>query len=466
MLPNPLFHLLCLPVFAIHLYSTSSYAFDSDALQREQNKSLQLFSLEPYEQEVQAMNAYHPEDDWDEPSLTEEQHRQLRQQTLEDHRQSEDAKTPEQRAAEERRRRESDEKERRMTQEIEDKILTKILAFCKTNPTDENALVTISNTQQFRYWADFCDALGDYFWKQKRHDDADYFYDLANLGVGIYTQNSVPSSQGRMHLGQYNQELATTHPTRPTPSMFHNLQQTIQAFHYAIDCMDEVAEFCLPDLKQLMKHMSRWHLSNPYVATNPILTRIAYAYDFVDRVLSQAASLAHLRYAKRYDGSLAGADLAKRLIDQGFFGIWQNQYEHNWVRPDGLMVRVKSKPIIGKPGKYAAEFTIGITARNPLIWDASGQPVRLAYYAQNERNILGNYPENSVIAFDEDNEMFKLAYEGKTVWVVPSRKVARRWRESAFCGEMMKRAHFSLAGGFGDARNHFNTKKVESLLSF
>ena len=310
---------------------------------------------------------------------------------------------------------------------------------------------------KFQYCSDFCEKIGDHFWKQKRHDDADYFYDLAGLGLNVYTQNGAASSQFRMHLEQYNQELVVNKPAQPTPSMFHNLQQAIWASYDASGCNDEVAGFATSALKQERNQLVRWHLSHQRVSRNVYLAEIAYAYDFVDRILRQAASLSQLRHAKRYDGSSASADLAQRLIDLGFWGIWQGKYEHSWVRPDGLMVRVKSKPVAGKPGQYAAEFTIGITAENPIIWGANGRPISLATGA-----------DGYALAFDENNEVFKLAYDKGAVFVVPSRKFAARWNQFGFADAMMGVgvSHFPLTGGFGDARNYYSTQKAEKLLSF
>jgi|GEM_PF-3557842 len=444
------FNYLPLVAFALGTYSTNSAAgVDEDALRRERNKVLVLFSLEPYEQDVRNMNKCDNYDDPNEPVWTAEQGLNWAQQAYKGHLRREAARSPAQKAEEKRLEAEREEKERKITKEIEDKILQKILAFSTSHPSDKKKMHEILKAGKFQHWADFCEKAGDHFWKQKRHDDADYFYDLAGMGVGRYTQNYAPSSQGRMHLELYNQELTVNRPNQPTPSLFHNLQQAIWAFYDAGYCNDEVAEFALSGLKQQRNHIVRWHLSHQHVSRNVYLAEIAYAYDFVDRILSQASSLSLLRHAKRYDGSLASADLAKHLIDLGFWGIWQGKYEHNWVRPDGLMVRVKSKPVAGNPRQYAAEFTIGITAENPIIWGANKQPVALKKYA-----------DGSDVAFDEDNEVLKLAYDGKFVSVVPSRKVAVRWHRFGFSDAMMRQSHFTLPGGFGDAKNYYSTKKA------
>ncbi|RZI46962.1 hypothetical protein [Candidatus Finniella inopinata] len=442
--------------FALGTYSLSTaYAVDDEAVNLEQNKALVPFSLADAEREVEIMNACDNYDDPNEPQITEEQHKYLAAQMCESYLEEEAAKTPAQRAEEKKKKRESDRKFAEERKKIEDGILVKIKGFLAKHPADKGKMGQIFKTKEFQYWADFCEKAGDHLWKQKRYDDADYFYDLSALGLNIYTQNGAASSQFRMHLEQLNQEIIVAKPKCPTPSMFHNIQQAIWAGYDASGCNDEVAESALFGLKQHRGHIIRWHLSHQHVSQNVYLREIAYAYDFVDKILSQASSLSRLRNAKRYDGSLASADLAKHLIDLGFWGIKQGQYEHNWVREDNIMIRVKSKPVYAKPGQYAAEFTIGITAENPIVWDANGRPISLATGA-----------DGYALAFDENNEVFKLAYDKGAVFVVPSRKFAARWNQFGFSNAMMGCSHFPLPGGFGDARNYYSTKQAENQLSF
>ena len=83
-------------------------------------------------------------------------------------------------------------------------------------------------------------------------------------------------------------------------------------------------------------------------------------------------------------------------------GVYQGKYQHNWVHPCGWVVRVK---IVDRTTQY----TIGLTFHNPIIWDSSKCPIRLLFDDDGKATI-----------FNELNEIFKLALEGSTPFIVPS----------------------------------------------
>ncbi|RZI45531.1 hypothetical protein [Candidatus Finniella inopinata] len=450
------FNYLPLAAFVLGTYSASFASdVDDDAMDREQNKALVPFSFADAEREVEIMNACDNYDDPNEPQITDAQHKYLAKQMRRIDREEEAAKTPAQKAEENRIEEEREEKERKWTDEIEDGILAKIKTFRKINTTDKQKLDEILKSKEFQYWADFAEEVGNHFRAQKRIHEANYFYDLANQGVGRYTQNYAPSSQGRMCIELYNQELGTilAKRERPTTSLFQKLEKAIRAFCDAGHCNDEVADFALPGLRQQRDHIIRWHLSTPYVSANPTLQKIAYGYGFVNKILKQSASLGRLLKSTHYNGARDNGDLAKRLIDLGFYGIWQDDQHHNWVRQDGLMIRVK------KWGYNDAQLTIGITVHSPLKWGKDGIPTNLAKYS-----------DGSLIAFDEHNEVFKLAYDNGAIFVVPSRRLyeARvRWHQPRFMGDMMDLAHFELPGGWSNIINSlYHTYSPNSVLSF
>ena len=153
---------------------STAQGFDHDSWQCERNKVLVPLSLMPYEEDVRIMNSWVNQNDPDELHLTPEQHHALAQQIFEEHQQQEAAKTPAQRKAEKRKEKERQEQERKKIEEIENKIITEIKKFCEGHPTDRQNLKKIFKKQEYSYWADFCEKVGDHFWDQKRYDDADH----------------------------------------------------------------------------------------------------------------------------------------------------------------------------------------------------------------------------------------------------------------------------------------------------
>ncbi|RZI45530.1 hypothetical protein [Candidatus Finniella inopinata] len=466
MLLKSFFNYLPMAALALGTYSVSfAGTYQDETAKSERNKTLVLINLKNAQKNRDirndCLNARHP----DEPILTYEQHIEEAKRFCARSLQREAAKTPAQKEAEQRKWREAEEKRTSMIQEIESEIHTKIEDYSKKHPAYQAALTAIDNAQGHEcYWADVAAAIGTYFRNLGRTDDADYFYDLSKLGTGRYTQNHGPSSQGRMNIKLCNQELAMIRQTggRPTTYLLQKLEKVISAFCYAEFCNDEVAEFALFDLQKYQNMLVRWHLSNPYVSTNPTLKKIAYGYGFIEGLLNQVDDLTGLISCTHYNGSMDDGDLAKKLIDLGFWGIKQSNQQHNWVHKGGMMIRVKRLEN-NKP-----QLTIGITVHSPLEWGEDGIPTNLARYS-----------DGSLIAFDEHNEVFKLAYDHGAISVVPSRikiydpharrkvEVRNRWYKFGFCGEMMDEAHFELDGYWDDATNYFDPHYPEhNLLSF
>jgi len=422
------------------LFSVESWSCDEEGLNYEKEKRLKRFSLSPYEEVVAAVN-YVEDDGSEENPFTE--HVDIDWKTIL-HVNEEELAAQKLRDAE--RQKEIDN--------VEKEILSKIHEFLTKHPTDQAALRSLHKKEREKLtsWASMAGAIGDYFEEQKRIGDADYFYDLAARGVE-YSQNYGPSSQGRMHLALYNQEVSTK-PKRPTSGLLVHIQKTIEAF-----CMtngfDEVAEFAIRDLIKERNMLVRWHVSasgvsnDDYYGLNGLVTKV-YVKNFVQGVLEKAQFLRPLQRAKRYDGSLKNTDLAKHLKDLGFCGVYQEYNQHNWVHPDGFVVRVK------RIDNGAAQFTVGLTFVNPIVWTNDGKP-----------QALGLHPNKKIIAFDEENEILKLAYDGNAPFVVPAFRFYY-WHDKSQIDDMMKLAHFSLPDGFGKKVGpySYDTKSVKNLLRF
>jgi hypothetical protein len=206
----------------------------------------------------------------------------------------------------------------------------------------------------------------------------------------------------------------------------------------------------------------RWYLypqnlkADTYYGQSNNLVRKIYAYDFIQRILKQAEAFKIFKNANCYDGSKKNTDLAKYLIKLGFHGIYQKFNQHNWIHSNGFMVRIK------RIDNGQAQFTIGITFDNPINWNSDGTPHSLKKY--NNSNALAD-----AIAFDENNEILKLAYDGQAIFVIPafrSRDWLPYWFNHQQIDIMMKCAHLSL-NSFGIKIREccYDTTKLEKLLT-
>ena len=228
--------------------------------------------------------------------------------------------------------------------------------------------------------------------------------------------------------------------------------------------MDELAEYAYGDLWKVRNAFVRWHLKrqafmNDSFYGNGNLMKVVYAWGFVSRILQQLPMFKSFIKARKYDGSLKSNDLALYLRNCGFHGIFQNNYEHNWVHPSGFQVRVKRK------SDNKTEFTIGYTFINPIIWRDDGTP-----YGLNRTDRLP--VSNQLLAFDENNEILKLATDGESLFLIPAfrnRDWSPYWLNLMAIDGIMKRAHFPLPGGFGKfnkQKETFNPFDVQQLLTF
>ena len=436
----------------LFLFNVQAGTLDHEQLDLEKNKTLREFNLDPYIADVNAMNS--TGDDFDN-NFGEEEEADRRElisdwviESAEEWRQSEAAKTDADRLAEKLKK----EAEQTRINNIENEIVERIRSFIIKHPSDKKNLKVIYREHKKDYWADISARIGDHFRKMGRIDDADYFYDLAYKGDLDYTSNYSQSSQGYMHLELYNREIAETKPKRPTASLYYNLKQAVAALS-AASSMDEVAEFSIKDLFKIRNMIFRWHLSaqalqvDTYYAPGN-LVKMVYARGFVSRVLKQAEDFKVFKSANRYDGSMTNTDLAKYFKKLGFYGVLQEYNQHNWVHSNGFMVRIK------RIDNGQAQFTIGLTFENPIVWNADGTPSALKQHADGTR-----------IVFDETNEVLKLAYDGKAVFVVPAFR-SYYWFNSGQVDTMMHHAHFPLTGGFGSKAKRDPYKAVKDLLSF
>ncbi len=440
--------IILLSLSFVFLCNSQAKTVDQDQLDLEKNKALTVFNLGPYIADVNAMNSI-GEDDY-----FEEDQRELNTdwmiESAEKWRQTEAAKTDADRLAEKLKK----EQEETRISKIEKEIGESIRRFIDKHPNDKANLITVYKAHKKAYLADISGKIGDHFRKIGRVDDADYFYDLAYKGFQDYTSNGSQSSQGYMHLDLYNREIAETKPKRPTASLYYHLKQAVAALSVA-SSMDEVAEFSIKDLFKIRNMIFRWHLSAQALQVDTYydpgnLVKMVYARGFVNRVLQQAEAFRVFKNANRYDGSMTNTDLAKYLKKLAFCGVWQAHSQHNWVHPNGFMVRVK------RIDKGEAQFTIGLTFENPVVWNADGTPRSLKQHANGVK-----------LVFDKTNEVLKLAYDGKAVFVVPAFR-AFYWFNAGQVDPMMNMSHFPLARGFGHKTGPFsyNTKAVEALLDF
>ena len=423
-------------------FNSQAKMVDQDQLDWDKNKALTVFNLDPIIAQVNEMNNFEGEED----DNFEEYQRELNTDWM----QPEAEKTDADRLAEKLKKK----KETREIIKIENDICESIRRFINKHPNDKENLKTMYKADGKLYLADICEKFGDHFRKIDRVDDADYFYDLANKGFQVYTSNGSQSSQGYMHLGLYNREIAETKPKRPTASLYYHLKQAVAALSVA-SSMDEVAECSIKDLFKIRNMIFRWHLSAQALQVDTYydpgnLVKMVYARGFVNRVLQQAEAFRVFKNANRYDGSMTNTDLAKYLKKGGFCGVWQAHNQHNWVHPNGFMVRVKGID------KGKAQFTIGLTFENPVVWNADGTP-----------RSLQQYPNGVKLVFDKTNEVLKLAYDGKAVFVVPAFR-AFYWFNAGQVDPMMNMSHFPLAKGFGHKTGQFsyNTDDVKALLKF
>lgn len=432
----------------LFLFNVQAATLDHEQLDSEINKTLTVFNLDPYIADVNAMNSM--DDDFDEAEDRRELSTDWMIESAEEWRQSEAAKTDADRLAEKLKK----EAEQTRINNIEKEIVEGIRSFIIKHPSNKENLKAIYKEHKKDYWADISERIGDHFRKTGRIDDADYFYDLAYKGFLDYTNNYSQSSQGYMHLELYNGEIAETKPTRPTPSLYYHLKQAVAALS-AASSMDEVAAFSIKDLFKIRNMIFRWHLSAKALQVDTYydpgnLVKMVYARGFVSRVLKQAESFKVFKKATRYDGSMANVDLAKHLKKLGFYGVYQQFNQHNWVHSNGFMVRIK------RIDNGQAQFTIGLTFENPIVWNTDGTPY-----------VLKQHVNGTPIVFDETNEVLKLAYDGKAVFVVPAFRTYY-WFNSGQVDTMMQFAHFPLTGGFGSKTGSYsyNTKNVQALLSF
>lgn len=324
-----------------------------------------------------------------------------------------------------------------------------IRRFIKKYPHDKETLVDLylDHKDEVFYYADICAVFGEHFHDLGRVDDADYFY---NLDMN-YMMNGSKSSQGYMHLALYNREIAETTPISPTASLYFHLEQAVDALSLA-SSTDEVARLAISDLLKIRNMIFRWHLSVKALQVDWYygpgnLVKVVYARGFVNRVLQQAKAFRVFRNAKRYDGSMTNTDLAKYLIKLGFYGVFQYDNQHNWVHRNGFMVRVK------RIENVQTQFTVGLTFVNPIVWNADGTPHSLKKHAYSGMKLV----------FDETNEILKLAYDEKAVFVVPAFR-AWYWFNTRQVDTMMDKAHFPLKS-FG-CELTYDTEVVKALLTF
>ena len=421
---------------------------DQDQINFERGKSLPVLDIRPYIADVQTVNSMVTED-FDNTVLNyyafEDDQQELRRN---------DAEILAQKLKE--------EEEDNRIESIEKLIFGGIRKFTERNPHHKEAIETIgckvgyavgwvdvvlpySYKVQKDCYADLVANIGNHF-KNSSYDDADYFYDLSRRGFSDYTMNGSQSSQGYMHLDLYNGEISKTKPQQPTASLYYHLTRAITALS-AASITDEVAEFSFSYLVRIRDMIVRWHLSLQSLSDTSsysrMLTKTVYAHGFVDWILNQAKIFKQkFCFAKRYDGSKTNADLAKHLIDFGFCGVYQQHNQHNWVHPNGFMVRVKINRY-----DHHAEYTIGLTAENPIVWSTDRKPT--------PRNLVQLW-DDSYLVFDKTNEVLKLACDWiskhKTVYLVPAfRAQKKHWFDSNVTqvNPMMQMAHFPLQQGFG-----------------
>ena len=433
----------------LFFFNAQAGTLDREQLDLEKRKALIVFNLDPYIADVRAMNSMDEDDCFEEEEDRGELSTDWMIESAEEWRQREAAKTDADRLAEKLKK----EQEQTRINNIEKEIAESVRRFIDKHPSDKKNLRTIYKAHKKDYLADISEKIGDHFRKIGRVDDADYFYDLAYKGFLDYTNNGSQSSQGYMHLDLYNREIDETNPKRPTASLYYHLKQAVAALSVA-SSMDEVAEFSIKDLFKIRNMIFRWHLSAQALQVDTYydpgnLIKMVYARGFVSRVLKQAEAFKVFKNANRYDGSMTNTDLAKHLKKLGFCGVFQEHNQHNWVHSNGFMVRVK------RINKGEAQFTVGLTLENPIVWNADGTPRFLKQHANGVK-----------LVFDETNEVLKLAYDGKAVFVVPAFR-AFYWFNAGQVDTMMKMAHFPLES-FGRKTGPFscNTKGVEALLSF
>lgn len=323
------------------------------------------------------------------------------------------------------------EEEQTRINNIEEEIRRSIRQFIKDHPDDKDNLIFVYREHKKKLcYADISGKIGDHFRQQiSRVDDAVFFYNLAYVD---YTDNGSQSSLGQMYLDLHNREIVETMPTRPTASLYFHLKQAIAAFQVAwFFYMDESAGLLINYLLKIRNMILMWHLSaaklqdDSYNGQEKFVKRM-YARGFVNEVLQQAKAFRVFKNAKHYDGSMADDDLAKYLKDLGFYGVYQEHNQHNWVHHNGFMVRVKIN------NKGQTEFTIGLTFRNPIVWNADGTPHFLKQDTYGRR-----------LVYDKYNEILKLAYDGKAVFVVPAFREFY-WFDEKQVNTMMKKAHFPL----------------------
>jgi hypothetical protein len=435
-------------ILFLFYFHVQAHALDNEALEWEERKSLTVFKLAPYISAVAAMNSDEPDDYDDEhgidfsiPLFSKESMAECR-----------DRRT----AAEK-------EQEQRRIKKINEELIKDILTFMKKYPQfDEIIAATYTNNKK-QNLGDIVKKIGDYFQQSREIDHADKFYDLSSkfyhsVYGSLEGNFDADLSKGYMHLDEYNKEVETNKPKKPTESMFYHLQQAVDGL--SVPSPDEVADFASRDLIKIRDMIVRWYLypknieDDIYFGSSKALACRVYAYGFVQKILTQAQCLKILTSAKRYDGSMTKTDLAKHLKALGFYGISQGMYQHNWVRADGFMIRVK------RTVDYKAEFTIGITFMDPMKWKVDGTPKSLAQSFNGEKLI-----------FNPDNEILKLAYDSnrRAVFVVPAFR-KRDWQPFWFnkkqIDAMMKLAHFPLES-FGTKNGKgYNTTNLENLLSF
>lgn len=303
---------------------------------------------------------------------------------------------------------------------IEDDTYSKILEFIDKHPKDLRFIRKKHKENKNKdnyYLSNLAADIGDHFASFNRYEDADYFYKLSETGNNDYTQHHGQGSQALMFLNLYNQEIQIKRLITPTSSLFYSLRRALSAFALAsYNC--EVSELTYPVLKRTRDMIVRWYIYSACLKNNQD-NRVQQVFSSIYRKGFVSWILQQVRPLKIFSRSSYDENFAEYLKSSGFCGVYQSDFHHIWVNPEGIQIRIKSRSDNGK-SRYITEFTVGFTLDNPIVWDQNKNPVGLTFAPGNSSQSYAIFEElNEIIKIAKENDMFLMVYAFRkgTFWL-------------------------------------------------